>query len=371
MTEIKDMTALSLTYMLGIIIGLAVYSGLHYLGQAYIYASIIIAVEFLTLAGIVLTKQKTFAHFIVLFAVTGIFCASVHSVSSAGIFPDSLKGNAPVTWLRNTIADIPFKSERTAPLVCALVTGDKSGLDNATLAAFRDSGASHILALSGLHLGIIYSLLLWVTSFIGKSRTARRIRSIVIISLSGIYTIITGACPSLVRAFLFILLNECGKLLHRQHEPLRVFFAALMIQLTINPSVIESVGFQLSYLAMAGIFILFPRLQAWYPKPENADSASGRLLAKINLPRKIWDAAALTISCQIFTGPLAWLRFGTFPRYFLLTNILALPVTNILMTFAVATTIFSAAGICPEILIKATDLSASALLYIMDVISGM
>lgn len=88
-------------------------------------------------------------------------------------------------------------------------------------------------------------------------------------------------------------------------------------------------------------------------------------------PRKIWDAAALTISCQVFTGPLAWWKFGTFPKYFLLTNLLSLPLTSAVMLLSVSTSVLFAIGICPDFLISLTDSSASLLLFIMKVISSM
>ena len=268
--------------------------------------------------------------------------------------------------------------------------------------SFRDSGASHILALSGLHLGIIYGILLKVTSIFGKHPSVKAVRSLIIISLCGIYTLATGASPSLVRAFLFILVNETARLTHRSNNPLRVYCAALFIQTAINPQVISSTGFQLSYLAMAGIFLLYPALKKWYPQKEAAgdmliengagltesDGPEGVRIDKgccrarrcwtswmktivSAAPRKIWDAAALTISCQVFTGPLAWWKFGTFPKYFLLTNLLSLPLTSAVMLLSVSTSVLFAIGICPDFLISLTDSSASLLLFIMKVISSM
>lgn len=77
------------------------------------------------------------------------------------------------------------------------------------------------------------------------------------------------------------------------------------------------------------------------------------------------------MACQIFTGPLAWLRFGTFPTHFLLTNILAMPLTTVLMTLAVPSVLLAAAGLCPTFLISATGRVAEALIYVMEVVAGM
>ena len=81
--------------------------------------------------------------------------------------------------------------------------------------------------------------------------------------------------------------------------------------------------------------------------------------------------AALCISCQLFTAPLAWLRFHSFPRYFLLTNLLAIPVTSVLMGTALLTLLLQALGCCPPLLLTATDSLCRLLLWILEVIAEM
>lgn len=87
--------------------------------------------------------------------------------------------------------------------------------------------------------------------------------------------------------------------------------------------------------------------------------------------KRIWDAAALSISCQLFTAPLAWYRFHSFPRYFLLTNILALPLSTATMALSVAAIALSAAGICPEVLVQAVEWCAGTLLSVLETVSSM
>ena len=170
----------------------------------------------------------------------------------------------------------------------------------------------------------------------------------------------TGASPSLVRAFLFILLNESAHLLHRESRPERVLCAALTLQLAINPGNITSPGFQLSYLAMGGIIFLFPVLKSWF-------TADGRF----SIMKKIWDAAALATSCQVFTAPAAWYHFRTFPMNFLITNLLSLPVTSMLMTLAVPAVILACLGACPGFLLRAVEFLAGTLLFVIEVIAEM
>lgn len=415
MTETADIKPLALAFTFGAASGLLLSRiSMH---AAYISsATSLLAALTLTL---ITSADRRQAEILLLFLTAGVFCAATSTLTSLGAVAGKPLFAGLAADFRSMISSIPFPHEGTAPLVNALLTGDRSSLDSSVMGSFRDSGASHILALSGLHLGIIYGILLKVTSIFGKHPTVKAVRSLIIISLCGIYTLATGASPSLVRAFLFILVNETARLTHRSNNPLRVYCAALFIQTAINPQVISSTGFQLSYLAMAGIFLLYPALKKWYPQKEAAgdmliendagltesdglegvmiDKDAGRTesdgLEGVTIdkgccrarrcwtswmktivsaaPRKIWDAAALTISCQIFTGPLAWWKFGTFPKYFLLTNLLSLPLTSAVMLLSVSTSVLFAIGICPDFLISLTDSIASLLLFIMNVISSM
>lgn len=415
MTETADIKPLALAFTFGAASGLLLSRiSMH---AAYISsATSLLAALTLTVITSVDRRQ---AEILLLFLTAGVFCAATSTLTSLGAVAGKPLFAGLAADFRSMISSIPFPHEGTAPLVNALLTGDRSSLDSSVMNSFRDSGASHILALSGLHLGIIYGILLKMTSIFGKHPTVKDVRSLIIISLCGIYTLATGASPSLVRAFLFILVNETARLTHRSNNPLRVYCAALFIQTAINPQVISSTGFQLSYLAMAGIFLLYPALKKWYPQEEaggdmliekdagltESDGLEGVMIDKdagltesdgledvmiakgccrarrcwtswmktivSAAPRKIWDAAALTISCQIFTGPLAWWKFGTFPKYFLLTNLLSLPLTSAVMLLSVSTSVLFAIGICPDFLISLTDSSASLLLFIMKVISSM
>lgn len=305
------------------------------------------------------------AAVMVLFGVLGCFCALTDGLG------DRAAEDAAPEWaeraaaaLRRTAGAVPYPSPATGPLVKALTTGDRSGLDRETVQVFRRSGASHLLALSGLHLGILYMLLLRLTAVFGNRPSVRLIRGISVIVLSGLYALVTGASPSIVRAFLFILLGETARLLGRPQPPLRIFCGALVLQPALDPSVITTVGFQLSYLAMAGIYLLFPRLRAWYP-------SEGFSADRLNLPRRMWELMALALSCQAFTAPLAWFYFRTFPKYFLLTNLLAMPLTTVLMLLSVAVLALTALGGCPAFLVALNDRAAALLLHVLGIIASM
>ena len=301
-----------------------------------------------------------------------------------------------LTWLQGLIDGCELRGEESAALLKALLTGQRKGLAAATVGAFRSSGAAHILALSGLHLGVVYGVLTRILAVLGRSRPAMLIRSLTAVAACGFYCMMCGAGPSLVRAFLFICINEFARHSPGRHrDPIRVLCAALMIQLVVSPGVIASLGFQLSYLSIAGLFIIFPRLDTWYPtwlfddsrpdgdfsrrdddycRPQESESRkrlSGSILGKIDIMRRIWSSVALSISCQLFTAPVVWFHFHTFPKYFLITNLIALPLTEVLIVSAVLTLCLSAFGVDVHILTSIVDFLSDALISALHIISEL
>ena len=262
--------------------------------------------------------------------------------------------------LQSAIDDIPFMSRDTNALLKALLSGDRSNLPDRITGAFRSAGGSHILALSGLHLGIIYAITESISSVFGNSPKSRVHRSVFKIGLCTSYSLATGASASIIRALLFIILRETGIVLGRPVTLKDLIRKCLLIHLIISPHSILEVGFQLSYAAIAGIAWIYPHLKSLWPEGESWP-----------IMKKTWGSASLTISCQLTTAPLAWLYFNTFPTYFLLTNLLALPLTGILIPISILTVALNAAGLCPAILTEACEKTASCLIHILTTISLM
>ncbi len=376
MAEARDLVGISIPFAAGVAAGAVLYP-FPFEGLPLITDSILLLLICITTIAAHFDKisdrygklSEGRTAFAGIFMLTGIFCSLNYSLASG--VPEYSNGfigpaaEKAVGHLRSLIDSIPYPSQTTAPLVKALLTGDKSDLTKEITGIFRDSGASHILALSGLHLGVLYLILTRLTLPLGNSPRVRKLRYSLIIGAALFYSVMTGAAPSIIRAFLFITINETAKLLSREREPVRVLLAALTLQLALKPDVITSASFQLSYMAMAGIFLLYPTLERIYP----ASSGSG--LSKFNPFRKIWDAAMLSISCQVFTGPIAWYYFHTFPKYFIITNLIALPLTSAIMTLSVATIALSFFGVCPEPLVTLNDHAMQALVFCLKVISGL
>ncbi len=298
-------------------------------------------------------------------------------VESQGFFQRCGEG------FKAVIDGIPFEDGMSGAIVKAFLAGERGGIPREVREEFRAAGASHLLALSGLHLSIIYLVFSKVLGVLGNAPPAARTRSMAIILGAGFFTLMTGAAPSLVRAFLFILLRETASILRRRTDNINIFCVSLMLQLAITPGEISSVGFQLSYLAMLGIFVVFPWLDGLWDKAlalyEPADcksagtasqgTAAGEWLGAAM--RKIWSLSVLSISCQVFTAPAVLLYFGTFPKYFLITNLICGPLSSLIMTISIVVIPLHVLGICPGFLLGLTDFLVRTLVWALGVIASM
>ena len=352
-----DIVAVSIPFTAGVVV--AAFLPLE--GEAYLWPALCSSVLALLCLILACRAGRRTLWIMSLFFMLGVmsFCSAAIAGHSRNLPPEF--ASEALHGLSSLIDAVGFASESTGALLKALLTGDRSSLGYETVEIFRQSGASHILALSGLHLGIIYGILAKVLSIFGNTRPAKVAGRIVIIAVSAFYVVMTGASPSIVRAFLFICINEIFSFAPgRRRSPLTAFCTALLIQLSLNPTVVLSVGFQLSYLAMFGILTVFPHLRGFYP--------SGRRSSAMAL---LWKSMSLSVSCQLFTAPLVWFRFNTFPPFFLITNLVSLPIVELLMVCAVFCLFCESLCGCPVLVKNLCDALAQALLYCLEVIASL
>lgn len=200
----------------------------------------------------------------------------------------------------------------------ALFLGLKSDLDTESRQNFQGAGLMHLLAVSGLHLGIVYLLLGYVARSFTYLKYARVIEfTLVVIGLWS-FAFFTGAGASVLRAATMFSFLALGRLIKRKGSGLRPVIASAIILFWINPLIIHQVGFQLSYSAVIGIIFLVPKFNAWH-------QFGWKPLA--NLQQIIY----VSIAAQLFTLPLSLYYFGSFPTYFILSNLILLPLMPIVM----------------------------------------
>lgn len=194
-----------------------------------------------------------------------------------------------------------------APLAIALSLGDKSKLDSSTRASFASAGAMHVLAVSGLHVGILLAMFQWLFLRIPWFRDRNMY---IIFALIGIwcFALLTGLAPSVFRATLMFSILGFGQLLGKRFFNLNALLISALVLLMLDGKVLFDIGFQLSYLAMLGILFFFQPVRNLFTPPYRW----------VNF---IWEGVAVGIAAQIGTLPVSLYYFHQFPNYFILTNI--------------------------------------------------
>ena len=213
-------------------------------------------------------------------------------------------------------------------ILSALTLGYKRDLDPETKRIFSSAGAMHVLAVSGLHVGIIFWIISLHFGFLKKSKKGRFLFIFLVISILTFYAFLTGLSPSVMRASLMFSFYIIGDNLHRKANIYNSLAASAFLLLLINPNNIFDIGFQLSYSAVFGIVYLQPKL--------------GKLIIFNNrILRFIWSLFTVSVAAQIATAPFTLFYFGQFPLYFWLTNIFIIPSVMILVPLGIALLIFA------------------------------
>lgn len=208
-------------------------------------------------------------------------------------------------------------------VLSALTLGYKEELSEEVKSAYSTAGISHILALSGLHIGILFLVLDYLLHFMGNKPFCRLLRSFLVIVVLWAFAFISGLSPSVVRSVLMFTLVALAKLMDGKPITLNTLAATAMCMLLYRPFYLFDVGFQLSYTAVASIVVIQPWLN--------------RLLNVRNRWLKpVWGLITVSTAAQIGTAPIAAYYFGTFPLLFLVTNLVAIPAVSIILYLSVA-----------------------------------
>ena len=150
-------------------------------------------------------------------------------------------------------------NEESKALLIALTSGNRAYISDELQSSFANSGAIHVLAVSGLHVGIVYMLLNFVLSFLNKSKRKKVVKSVIIIAIIWLYAFLTGLSPSVTRAALMFSMINIGTTLNRDISFFNILAGAALIMLLFNPLNLFEVGFQLSFIAVAGIVYFQPK----------------------------------------------------------------------------------------------------------------
>ena len=203
-------------------------------------------------------------------------------------------------------------------VVAAMALGDKSALTKELKETYSVTGASHVLALSGLHLGIIYALL----SLLVVDRRWRMVSQLLIISSIWAFVFLVGMPVSVVRSAVMLSVYALLSLGHRNKMSVNTLAFTAIVLLMVNPQSLFDVGFQMSFVAVFSILVFLPLFEGVF---------SPEYLQSHRIVKWVWGMVAVSCSAQIGVAPLIAYYFGRFSTYFLLTNFIVIPTATLIL----------------------------------------
>lgn len=237
------------------------------------------------------------------------------------INPISRTANSLQSFFSKTFSDNGLNGEEYA-VITAVLLGNNESMEPELKARYASAGVSHILCVSGMHVGIIFMIINFLLSPLDHLPKLRFLKALLLFVSIWFYANITGLAPSVKRAatmFTFVLL---GQSLSRNVNVFHSLFASMFILLLISPLLLFEIGFQMSYLAVFGIVIFQPKI-------------SNLLHPKTKLAKYFWELTAVSISAQLSTFPLSVYYFGQFPNYFLLSNLSVISLSFVVVVTGV------------------------------------
>ncbi|MCL2510781.1 MAG: ComEC family competence protein [Bacteroidales bacterium] len=249
----------------------------------------------------------------------------------------AIEGKAPFGLLRMSLSlrskllkileDSPLTPSEFG-VVSAILLGYNDKLDSEQRASYANAGAAHILSVSGMHVGVIFIFFSTLLSFLEKKKRGRVVRCVLLLLLIWSYALITGLALSVFRVAIMLSFVVVAQTLGRRKNKWNSIISSALFLLLINPLSFLELGFQLSYSAVIAIMI--------FQKP-----LYDLVQVSTWLGDKIWALITVAIAVQLGIAPVALYYFNQFPTWFLLTNLIVMPVTPFVIYTGMAVMFFS------------------------------
>lgn len=227
---------------------------------------------------------------------------------------------------RNHLTDIYITAGMSGDelgILKAILLGDDDTLDPELKASYASAGVSHILCVSGMHVGVIFMIINFLLKPLELFSASRIFKTIFVMLVIWLYANITGLAPSVTRSATMFTFVAVGQSLRRHTNVFHSLFASMFILLVINPLLLFEVGFQLSYLAVSGIVLFQPKLAAIYS-------------CRTRIGKYFWELLTVSIAAQLGTSPISIYYFAQFPNYFMLSNLSVIALSFIVIVTGVA-----------------------------------
>jgi competence protein ComEC len=224
----------------------------------------------------------------------------------------------------------------------ALVFGLRNDMDSEIVSAFSASGAMHILSVSGMHVGMIFLALEFLLKFMNRNRLLKVLKLLLILIAIWIYSIISGLSPSVIRASLMLTFVILGELIEKKGSPLNTVCLSAFLLIVWDPGLIKNIGFQLSFTAVVGIVLWYKDLFSFFD-------------FKFRIFEWLWSVSAVSLTATIATLPLCLYYFNQFPNYFLLSNYLVIPISNMVVYLGISLSLLGWNSLCALLIGKALN----------------
>ncbi|MCL2414188.1 MAG: competence protein ComEC family protein [Bacteroidales bacterium] len=208
-------------------------------------------------------------------------------------------------------------------VTCAILLGYGAELTPEIRKSYQNSGTVHILSVSGLHVGLFAMVVMHLLFFLRGERWKLLLKAVIVLTCIWSYALITGFAPSALRSAIMFTFITIGKCVERQTSVYNSLATSAIVQLTYDPMMLYALGFQFSYLAVLGIVMtnnMFSKL--WTPKNK--------------VSKYVWECITVSIAAQLSTTPLSIFYFNQFPNYFILANIIASPLSVLIIPLGMA-----------------------------------
>ncbi|MDX1719848.1 MAG: ComEC/Rec2 family competence protein [Salegentibacter mishustinae] len=238
--------------------------------------------------------------------------------------------------LIQNLSEAKFSKDELA-IMQALLLGQRQDISKEIYDEYAAAGAIHILAVSGLHVGIILLILNWLFTPLNYLKNGLVLKTIILILLMWGFAMLAGLSPSVVRAVTMFSFIAIGMQMRRKTSVLNSLFISLFILLLVNPYFIFQIGFQLSYLAVFAIVTIQPKLfKLWQPK--------------FKIAKYFWSLFTVSIAAQIGVVPLSLFYYHQFPGLFFLSNLVVLPVLGLILGLGILVILLALLNQLPDIL---------------------
>lgn len=225
--------------------------------------------------------------------------------------------NATRNYVIKTIQTF-IPNQKESGVAEALLIGYRNDLDKQLVQSYSNTGVVHIIAISGLHLGMIYGFVLLIFSSFKNKRWYRFVVPVVALSIIWLFTLLAGAVPSILRSAVTFSFIAFGMFINRKTNIYNTLAASAFCLLLFNPFLLWDVGFQLSYAAVVSILL--------FTKP-----IYNCLYFQNKFLNKLWQFSCVNTAAQILTLPLVLYYFHQFPLLFLFNNLLVIPLSEIIL----------------------------------------